>query len=150
TALTGACFQIGLWYFLTYRMQTQFGYSPIQAGLAFLPLTASMLVVNLWFTPRLMKRHAPRALIASGVVAAVPGRLGPSVADGGSCAVAVLVRATMSGIGGGSMNTPPARPVTTGVRAEHPGAASGLMNTATQSGAAIGRAAATAAAAISG
>src|SRR5690625_7471172 len=79
-------------------MQTQFGYSPIQAGLAFLPLTASMLVVNLWFTPRLMKRHAPRALIAAGVVVAVPGLLWLTVVDGGSFAVAVLVPTIMIGI----------------------------------------------------
>src|SRR5699024_5074569 len=79
---------------------------PIQAGLAFLPLTASMLVVNLWFTPRLMKRHAPRALIAAGVVVAVPGLLWLTVVDGGSFAVAVLVPTIMIGIGGGVMNTP--------------------------------------------
>ena len=150
TALTGACFQVGLWYFLTYRMQTQFAYSPIQAGLAFLPLTASTLVVNLWFTPRLMKRHAPRALIVAGVVVAVPGLLWLTVVDGGSFAVAVLVPTVIIGIGGGLMNTPLATLVTTGVRPEHAGAASGLMNTAKQFGGAIGLAAATAAAAIAG
>src|SRR5690625_7822823 len=107
-------------------MQTQFGYSPIQAGLAFLPLTASMLVVNLWFTPRLMKRHAPRALIAAGVVVAVPGLLWLTVVDGGSFAVAVLVPTLMTGIGGGLMNKPLATPVTTRVRPEHHGPLSAL------------------------
>lgn len=150
TALTGACFQVGLWYFLTYRMQTQFGYSPIQAGLAFLPLTASMLIVNLWLTPRLMKRRAPRALIVAGVVIAVPGLIWLTVVDGGPFAVAVLVPTVTIGIGGGLMNTPLATLVTTGVRPEHAGAASGLMNTAKQFGGAIGLAAATAAAAIAG
>src|SRR5699024_3984752 len=67
TPMTEACLQVGLCYFLTYRMQTQFGYSPVQTGLAFLPLTANMLPVNLWFTQRLMKRCAPRLLIAAGV-----------------------------------------------------------------------------------
>ena len=150
TALTGACFQVGLWYFLTYRMQTQFGYSPVQAGLAFLPLTASMLVVNLWFTPRLMKRCAPRLLIVAGVIIAVPGLVWLAVVDGGPFAVAVLVPTVTIGIGGGLMNTPLATLVTTGVRPEHAGAASGLMNTAKQFGGAIGLAAATAAAAIAG
>ncbi|GAC58744.1 putative drug resistance transporter [Gordonia hirsuta DSM 44140 = NBRC 16056] len=150
TALTGACFQVGLWYFLTYRMQTQFGYSPIQAGLAFLPLTASMLTVNLWFTPRLMNRHAPRVLIVIGAVVAVPGLLWLTVVDDGPFAVAVLVPTAMIGIGGGLMNTPLAALVTTGVRPEHAGAASGLMNTAKQFGGAIGLAAATTAAAIAG
>src|SRR5699024_12376344 len=81
-ALTGACFKVVLWYFLPYRMQTQFGYSPVQAGLAFLPLTASMLVVNVWFTPRLMKRCAPRLLIVAGVIIAVPGLVWLAVVDG--------------------------------------------------------------------
>ena len=150
TALTGACFQVGLWCFLTYRMQTQFGYSPIQAGLAFLPLTASMLVVNLWFTPRLMKRRAPRVLIVAGVVITAPGLIWLAVVDGGPFAVALLVPTVTIGIGGGLMNTPLATLVTTGVRPEHAGAASGLMNTAKQFGGAIGLAAATAAAAIAG
>jgi MFS family permease len=150
TALTGACFQVGLWYFLTYRMQTQLSYSPTQAGLAFLPLTASMLAVNLWITPRLMKRHAPRLLIVAGVVIAVPGLLWLTIVDHGPFALTILVPTVLIGIGGGLMNTPLATLVTTGVRPEHTGAASGLMNTAKQFGGAIGLAAATTAAAIAG
>ncbi|SED77948.1 MFS transporter [Ruania alba] len=150
TALTGACFQVGLWYFLTYRMQTQFGYSPIQAGLAFLPLTASMLVVNLWLTPRLMKRRTPRSLIVAGVVSTVPGLIWLTVLDHGPFALTILVPTVAIGIGGGLMNTPLATLVTTGVRPEYAGAASGLMNTAKQFGGTIGLAAATTAAAITG
>ncbi|TCP51839.1 MFS transporter [Tamaricihabitans halophyticus] len=149
-ALTGACFQVGLWYFLTYRMQTQLGYSPIQAGLAFLPLTASMLAVNLVVTPRLMKRYACSSLIALGVVIAVPGLLLLTVLGHGSFALAILVPSVVLGIGGGLLNTPLATLVTTGVRAEHAGAASGLMNTAKQFGGAIGLAAATTVAGAAG
>ena len=150
TALTGACFQVGLWYFLTYRMQTRFGYSPIQAGLAFLPLTVSMLVVNLWLTPRLMKRRSLRLLIVAGVVIAAPGLVWLTVVDRGSFVLAVVVPTVVIGIGGGLMNTPLATLVVTGVRPEHAGAASGLMNTAKQFGGAIGLAAATTAAAFAG
>ena len=146
TALTGACFQVALWYFLTFRMQTGFGYSPIQAGLAFLPLTVSMLVVNLWLTPRLMKRCAPRLLIVAGAVIAVPGLIWLAAVDHGPFAVAVLVPTVAIGIGGGLMNTPLATLVTTGVRPTHAGAASGLMNTAKQFGGAVGLAGATTAA----
>lgn len=150
TALTGACFQVGLWYFLTYRMQTQFGYSPTQAGLAFLPLTASMLAVNLWLTPRLMQHRAPRSLIVAGVVITVPGLIWLTVLAHGPFALTVLVPTVVVGIGGGLMNTPLATLVTTGVRPEYAGAASGLMNTAKQFGGAIGLAAAITAAAIVG
>ncbi|WP_026917633.1 MFS transporter [Gordonia shandongensis] len=150
TALAGACFQISLWYFLTYRMQTQFGYSAIQAGLAFLPLTAGMIIVNLWFTPRVMKRHTPRALVVAGAAVTVPGLLWLTIVDSGGFTVAVLVPTVTIGIGGGLMNTPLATLVTTGVRPENAGAASGLMNTAKQFGGAVGLAAANAAAALAG
>jgi len=150
TALTGACFQVGLWYFLTYRMQAHLSYSPIQAGLAFLPLTASMLAVNLWATPRLMQRHAPRVLIVVGALVTIPGLLWLAVLDPGPFALTILAPSVVIGIGGGLMNTPLATLVTTGVRPEHAGAASGLMNTAKQFGGAIGLAAASTAATVAG
>ncbi|WP_374206176.1 hypothetical protein [Gordonia zhenghanii] len=59
-----------------------------------------------------------------------------------------MVPSLMIEIGGGLMNTPLATLVTRGVRPEHAGAASGLMNTAKQFGGAIGLAAATATVAI--
>ncbi|WP_375003788.1 MFS transporter [Aeromicrobium sp. CTD01-1L150] len=150
TALTGACFQVGLWYFLTYRVQAQLGYSPIQAGLAFLPLTVSMLAVNLWITPRLITRHAPRVLVVVGAGVAAPGLLWLAALDPDAFVLAILVPSVVIGVGGGLMNTPLATLVTTGVLPEHAGAASGLMNTAKQFGGAIGLAAASTAAAVTG
>lgn len=142
TALTAACFQVGLWYFLTYRLQTQLGYTPMGAGMAFLPLTVGTLAVNLWVTPRLMTRHAPRVLVVAGVAIAVPGLCWFAVFGHGPFVVSFLVPSVVIGIGGGLMNTPLATIVTTGVRSGHAGAASGLMNTSKQFGGAIGLAAA--------
>ncbi|WP_134325033.1 MFS transporter [Cumulibacter soli] len=150
TALTGACFQIALWYFLTYRFQTRFDFSPTQAGVAFVPLTVIMLVVNLWVTPRLMKRRAPRSLVAAGAAIAVPGLIWLAAFDEGALAITVLVPTVVVGIGGGLVNTPLATLVTAGVRPEHAGAASGLMNTAKQFGGAIGVAVASAGTVITG
>ncbi|WP_068266725.1 MFS transporter [Janibacter limosus] len=150
TGLTAACFQVGLWYFLTYRMQDQLGYSPIQAGLAFLPLTATMLSVNLIITPRLMDRHSPQVLIAAGAVLTVPALLWLAVRDHGPFALTILVPSVAIGLGGALINTPLATLVTTGVRAEDAGAASGLMNTSKQFGGAIGLAAASTVAALAG
>ncbi|WP_258945874.1 MFS transporter [Prauserella flava] len=150
TALTAACFQVGLWFFLTYRMQTQLGYTPMQAGMAFVPLIVVMLGVNLWVTPRLMRRHAPRSLVVAGVVIAVPALFWFAAVDHGPFAVSFLVPSVAIGIGGGLLNTPLATLVTTGVRAGHTGAASGLMNTSKQFGGAIGLAAASTATAAAG
>lgn len=150
TGLTAACFQVGLWYFLTYRMQDHLGYTPIQAGLAFLPLTATMLTVNLAITPRLMDRHSAHALIVVGAAVAASGLIWLAVLDQGAFALTILAPSVLIGFGGALMNTPLATLVTTGVRTEEAGAASGLMNTSKQFGGAIGLAAAATAAAIAG
>lgn len=144
TALTGACFQIGLWFFLTYRMQAQLGYSPVQAGMAFLPLTATMLAVNLWLTPRLMDRYRPHLLVVAGSTTTIVGLLWLALIARGPFAVTIFLPTVIVAFGGGLMNTPLATLVTDGVRTEHAGAASGLMNTAKQFGGAVGLAAATA------
>lgn len=144
------CFQVALWYVLTYRLQNQFGYSPLQAGLAFLPLTVSMMAVNLWLTPRLMNQHPPRLLIVAGALITVPGLAWLAVVGSGSFASVVLAPTVVIGVGGGLMNTPLATLVTTGIRSEHAGAASGLMNTAKQFGGVLGLAGATTVSALAG
>ncbi|MCP2183494.1 MFS transporter [Prauserella alba] len=150
TALTASCFQMGLWFFLTYRMQTQLGYTPIQAGMAFVPLIVATLAVNLWVAPRLMSRYAPRILVVAGAAIAVPGLVWFALVTRGPFAVSFLVPSVVIGIGGGLLNTPLATVVTTGVRAGHAGAASGLMNTSKQFGGAAGLAAASTATAAYG
>ncbi|MCY9783374.1 MFS transporter [Nocardiopsis sp. EMB25] len=150
TALTAACFQVGLWYFLTYRMQGPMGFSPMRAGLGFLPLTSALLVVNTWITPRLMARVPSRTLVALGAVSAAAGLAWQAFAVGDAYVLAVLGPSLVVGVGGGLLTTPLATMVTTGVPAEDAGAASGLMNTAKQFGGALGLAAATAATALAG
>ncbi|GAB2524841.1 MFS transporter [Nocardiopsis aegyptia] len=150
TALTAVCFQVGLWYFLTFRMQEQLGYTPLQAGLAFLPLTLGMLAVNTWATPRLMRRVPARALVCTGAAVAGLGLVWQALADSGPFALTILAPSVVVGVGGGLLNTPLATIVTTGVPAEQAGAASGLMNTGKQFGGAVGLAAATAVAAGAG
>ncbi|MFI6577972.1 MFS transporter [Nocardiopsis sp. NPDC050513] len=150
TASTAACFQVGLWYFLTYRMQGPLGLTPIQAGLGFLPLTVTMLVVNTWVAPRLMARVAPRTLAALGAATASLGLVWQAFAAGEAHVLTLLVPGVVIGVGGGLLNTPLATMATTGVPADEAGAASGLMNTAKQFGGALGLAAATAATALTG
>ncbi|EED6202459.1 MFS transporter, partial [Salmonella enterica subsp. enterica serovar Kentucky] len=54
--VTGMCFQVSVWFFLTFLMQQHLGYDAFTTGLAFLPLTVVMLVINTWVTPRLLRR----------------------------------------------------------------------------------------------
>ncbi|WP_116248032.1 MFS transporter [Nocardiopsis sp. FIRDI 009] len=150
TALTAACFQAGLWYFLTYRMQGAMGLTPMRAGLGFLPLTLTVLVVNTWVTPRLMARVPSRALVALGAATASAGLLWQAFAIGEGYVLTLLGPSVVIGVGGGLLNTPLATVVTAGVPAHEAGAASGLMNTAKQFGGALGLAAASAATALAG
>ncbi|MDZ7917283.1 MAG: MFS transporter, partial [Rhodococcus sp. (in: high G+C Gram-positive bacteria)] len=150
TALTAICFQVSIWYFLTFRFQQDWGYTPIQTGLAFLPLTVSLLAVNLAVVPRLLDRVGARVLITAGALIAASGVWWIGWSSAGSFWVAVLGPSLVIGIGGGLMNTPLATVVTSGVPEAEAGAASGLMNTAKQFGGALGLSAATAAITVSG
>lgn len=150
TTLTAMAFQAALWYFLTYRMQDRLGYTALEAGMAFLPLTVSLIAVNSWLTPRLLQRWPAGYPVALGSLLAALGLLGQAVAPDAPFLLAVLAPSVLIGVGGGLVNTPLAILVTTGVSAEHAGAASGLMNTGKQLGGAVGLAAGTAVGAATG
>ena len=66
----GALF--GSWYFETLYMQRVLGYSPLQAGLAFLPQTL-LIAAGAQFTARLVPRFGPRPLIILGTLVAGGG-----------------------------------------------------------------------------
>lgn len=141
TLLTGACFQVPIWIFLTYLMQRSMGYSPVQAGLGFIPLTLVTMVIGVAVTPRLMSRMPARHLIIGGAVFAAAGLVWQAWASHDSYLTAIAGPAIVIGIGGGLMNTPLATAVTSGIDTADAGAASGLMNTSKQFGGALGLAA---------
>ena len=66
----GALF--GSWYFETLYMQHVLGYSPLQAGLAFLPQTL-LIAAGAQLTARLVPRFGPRPLIVLGTLVAGGG-----------------------------------------------------------------------------
>ncbi|MGB3771212.1 MAG: MFS transporter [Rhodococcus sp. (in: high G+C Gram-positive bacteria)] len=141
TLLTGASFQVPIWIFLTYLMQRSMGYSPVQAGLGFIPLTLATVVVGVAVTPRLLTRMQPRHIIVAGAVFAASGIVWQAWVSHDSYLTAIAGPTIVIGIGGGLMNTPLATAVTSGIDAADAGAASGLMNTSKQFGGALGLAA---------
>ena len=58
----------GAFLFLTYYLQTIKGYSPITAGLAFLPMIGGLLLSANLSSTVLLPRTGPRALIATGML----------------------------------------------------------------------------------
>ena len=73
--LFGALF--GSWYFETLYMQHVLGFSPLQAGLAFLPQTL-LIAAGAQIVSRLVSRMGPRPLILVGTLVAA---VGPGVDD---------------------------------------------------------------------
>ncbi|GAA0383912.1 MFS transporter [Acrocarpospora corrugata] len=73
TFLMGAIF-MSMWYFLTLHMQDDLGYSPVQAGFAFVP-HALMLVAASRAAPWLLHRMGNRTLIVAGAVLGLAGLL---------------------------------------------------------------------------
>jgi hypothetical protein len=145
--LAGACFQVPIWYFLTLYMQDVLHFSALETGLGFLPHTLITMIVGLRVTPRLMRALDDRTLIIAGALVAAGGFAWQAAATSADGYVGgVLGPAVLMSVGGGLLNTPLTTTVTSGVRAADAGAASGLMNTAKQTGGALGLAALTAAA----
>lgn len=136
--VTGMCFQVSVWFFLTFLMQQHLGYDAFTTGLAFLPLTVVMLVVNTWVTPQLLRRGSAKIVSVLGMLIAAIGFAAQAVVRPDEFIVAILLPSTIIGIGGGLFNTPLTTIVTGGVATENAGAASGMMNVAKQFGGALG------------
>src|SRR4030081_8260 len=63
----------GAFLFITYYLQVVLQYSPLQAGLAFLPMTVASQAGSWLIASRLMPHVPPRALMAPGAVVAAVG-----------------------------------------------------------------------------
>ncbi|MFC4373225.1 MFS transporter [Nocardia halotolerans] len=139
--LAGACLN-PMWFFLTLSMQHVLGYTPLQTGLAFLPHTLITIAVGTRVTPRLMRLVDGRVLISTGALLAAAGfgwqaQLGTD----SDYLTGILGPAVIFSVGAGLLNTPITAAVTAGVPTGDAGAASGLMNSTKQVGAALGLAA---------
>jgi EmrB/QacA subfamily drug resistance transporter len=135
----GALF--GSWYFETLYMQHVLGYSPLQAGLAFLPQTL-LIAAGAQVTARLVPRLGPRPLIITGTLVAGAGLAWLAQISTTSTFLASLLGPyVLIGVGMGLAVTPIAVAGTAGVAREEAGLASGLLNTSRTVGASIGLAA---------
>lgn len=127
-----------VWYFLSLYMQQVLHYSPIRAGLSFLPHTVAI-VAGSKLAPRLMSRIDPRLIVAGGGVVAAAGLVWQSrvTADGTFLGI-ILGPGIMAMFGAGLMMTPVAAAAMSGVGREDQGLVSGLLNTSRQLGGALG------------
>ncbi|MGO8883853.1 MAG: MFS transporter, partial [Streptosporangiaceae bacterium] len=131
----------GVFLFLTYYLQTIKGYSPVTAGLAFLPMIACILLSSNTSSIVLLPRLGPRTLIATGMLLGAGAmayltQLTVTASYPGSILPALIVL----GLGFGMIFAPAINTATTGVQRQDSGVASALVNTMQQVGGSIGTA----------
>jgi EmrB/QacA subfamily drug resistance transporter len=128
-----------MFFFISLYLQDVLHFSPIKAGLSYLPLSiaiilsaggASQLVTRVGFKPTLI---AGLLLIAGGLLwfSRVPGH-------GGSFSADVLGPSLLAAVGLGFSFVPVTIAAVTGIEPQEAGLASGLINTSQQVGGALG------------
>jgi EmrB/QacA subfamily drug resistance transporter len=135
----GGIAMFGIFLFLTYYLQETLGFSPVTAGLAFLPMVAAIVVCSNLANIVLLPRTGPRWLVAAGMLAAATGlawmtRIGVH----SSYAAAVLPPLLLTSAGLGFVMSPSMNTGTAGVAPSDAGVASALVNTGQQVGGSIG------------
>ena len=132
------CAMFGSWYFETLYMQRVLGYSPLKAGLAFLPQTL-LIAAGAQVTARLVTRVGPRLLILVGTLVGSSGLLWLTrITPNSSFVPDLLFPFILIGLGMGLTVTPVTVAGTAGVPHADAGLASGLLNTSRTVGASIG------------
>lgn len=126
------------WYFLSLYMQNVLHYSPVKAGLSFLPHTVSI-IVGSKLAPRLMSYVDSRIIGAAGGLLAAAGLAWQSrLTVDGAFLTSILGPGMLTMFGAGLMMTPIAAAATSGVGMGEQGLVSGLLNTSRQLGGALG------------
>jgi EmrB/QacA subfamily drug resistance transporter len=138
--ISGAA-MFGVFLFLTYYLQQSRGYSPVSTGLAFLPMTAAIMISALLATTRLQGRFGPRPLVTVGMALGATGMfmltgIGLSSSYVGDILPALLVM----GVGIGFVMSSSMNNATLGVRPTDAGVASATVNASQQVGGSLGTA----------
>jgi EmrB/QacA subfamily drug resistance transporter len=127
-----------MWYFVTLYLQQVLGYTPIEAGLAMLPMPITIAACTQAAT-RLTGRLGPGPVLAGGMALIATGMLlFARVPADGHWVADVLAPALLTAAGIGFSFVPVTIAATAGVRGEESGLASGVVNTSRQMGGSVG------------
>jgi EmrB/QacA subfamily drug resistance transporter len=133
----GAIFAVIL--FLTYYLQQTRGLAPITTGLAFLPMTATIMSAAILGLTRLQRRFGPRALIAAGMTLGALGTLYlTQIHVTSSYAADILPALILIGAGLGFVFSTAIANATLGVEPSDSGVASATVNASQQVGGSLG------------
>ncbi len=127
--------------FLTYYLQQDRGYTPIRTGIAFLPLSAAIMISAIIATTRLRPRLGPRPLMIAGMLLGAGGMLYLTrLTITASYATAILPTLLMLGVGLGLVFSTSINSATLGVKPADAGVASATVSAAQQIGGSLGTA----------
>jgi MFS family permease len=128
----------GVFFFLTLLLQTVMGYSPLTAGLAFLPFSVGIAAAS-QAAAKLMTRIGPRVFVTTGTLLSAIALLWLSRVDAqSSYAGAVLGPQLLLAVGLGFTFVPLIIGATSGVQSADMGIASAVLNAAQQVGGTLG------------
>jgi EmrB/QacA subfamily drug resistance transporter len=128
----------GVFFFLTQFLQKIMGFSPLRAGVAFLPMTVALFAVSR-AAPRLMPWLGPKPLMIAGMVPAIVSMAWLSrVTPATGYWSGVFGPMMLIGLGMGLVFVPLTTASLAGVPAADSGAASGLVNMLQLVGGALG------------
>jgi EmrB/QacA subfamily drug resistance transporter len=128
----------GMFFFIGQFLQDVEGYSPLRAGLSFLPIPASVFMSSQLVSKVLVNRVRPKVLMLSGIGMTIVALLLSSQLHAGASYPRILVGLVLVGLGSGTALVPLTTAGLSGVEPGDAGAASGLVNVMQQVGAALG------------
>jgi EmrB/QacA subfamily drug resistance transporter len=131
----------GMFLMLTYHFQTVLDYTPLQAGLAFLPLSASVSLSSYGIASRLLPHVGPRTLLVPGMLVAAGGLgLLTQLTPSSGYWTLIMPAQMLVGLGIGCVFTPAISLATSNIDPRNAGVAAAVANTSMQIGASIGTA----------
>lgn len=129
----------GAFLFLTYYLQTILDYSPVRTGLAFLPMSVTIVIGATQIAARLLPHTAPRNLMAPGMLLAAVGMLLLTrLSMNSTYTTGVLPALVLLGLGMGLTFMPVYATATAGVAPKDAGVASATVSTFQQIGGSLG------------
>jgi EmrB/QacA subfamily drug resistance transporter len=127
-----------MWFFLSLYLQQVLGYSPLRAGLAFLPMTLCIVACST-LASRVVTRVGPKPMLVAGMTLQAVGlALLTQISPDGGYLSDVLVPSLLIAVGIGFSFVPVTLAGVAGVASEEAGLASGLVNTSRFVGGALG------------
>jgi EmrB/QacA subfamily drug resistance transporter len=137
-ALAGAGV-FAVFLFLTYFMQDNLGLSPLTTGVAFMPMTALIVISSTTSQTKLLPRTGAKPLIVTGMVLGLVSMLLLTrLTPGSSYAGDVLPSLMILGLGMGLIFAPALGTATLGIPGNEAGVASAMVNTSQQVGGSVG------------